>query len=126
MLGARTFVETTEFSRWQPRFLPGDAYGELQKELIADPHRGDVMPGCGGLRKLRIADPRRQKGKRGGARVIYLHIPEANQFLMLDVYGKGEKDDLTSAEKKGLRQLASQYKKLIVEAARKNKPEPRP
>ncbi|MEI8371476.1 MAG: addiction module toxin RelE [Planctomycetota bacterium] len=58
----RRFVETTEFSKWQPAFLAGDAYGELQKELIANPQRGDVMPGCGGLRKLRIADPKRQKG----------------------------------------------------------------
>ena len=119
----KTFVETTEFSKWQPRFLPGNAYAELQKELIASPQKGDVMPGCGGLRKLRIADPKRQKGKRGGGRVIYLHIPEAEQFLMLDIYGKDEKDDLTPAEKKDLRELAREYKRLIVEAARKAKKE---
>jgi hypothetical protein len=76
------------------------------------------MPGCGGLRKVRIADPRRQKGKRGGARVIYLHIPEANQFLMLDIYGKNEKDDLTSTEKKDLRDLAREYKRLIAKTAK--------
>ena len=122
----KTFVETSEFSKWQPRFLPGDAYAELQKKLIANPRKGDVMPGCGGLRKLRIADPKRQKGKRGGARVIYLHIPEADQFLMLDIYGKGEKDDLTPAEKKDLRELAREYKRLIVEAARKAKKEQEP
>ena len=77
------------------------------------------MLGCGGLRKLRIADPKRQKGKRGGARVIYLYIPEANQFLMLDVYSKGQKDDLSPSEKKDLRELAREYKRLIVEAAQK-------
>ena len=98
--------------------MPGEAYAELQKELIANPQKGDVMPGCGGLRKVRIADPRRQKGKRGGARVIYLYIPEANQFLMLDIYGKNEKDDLTPAEKKDLRELAREYKRLIAETAK--------
>ena len=51
------FVETSVFSKRQPRFLPGDAYTDLQKELIADPGKGSVMPGCGGLRKLRISDP---------------------------------------------------------------------
>lgn len=122
----KTFVETSEFSKWQPRFLPGDAYAELQRELIANPQRGGVMPGCGGLRKLRIADPKRQKGKRGGARVIYLHIPEAEQFLMLDVYGKGEKEDLTPAEKKELRELAREYKRRIIEAVRKAKEEQEP
>jgi hypothetical protein len=122
----KTFVETTDFSKWQPRFLPGNAYAELQRELVASPQKGDVIPGCGGLRKLRIADRRRQKGKRGGARVIYLHIPEANQFLMLDIYGKGEKDDLTPAEKKNLRELAREYKRLIVESVRKPKEEQEP
>ena len=123
----KTFVETTEFSRWHPKFLPGDACFKLQKELVANPQKGDVMPGCGGLRKLRIADPRRQKGKRGGARVIYLHIPEVSQFLMLDIYSKGEKDDLSPAEKKDLRELAREYKRLIVEAAqRANKKEQEP
>jgi len=121
-----TFAETTEFSRWQPRFLPGGAYADLQKDLIANPQRGDVMPGCGGLRKLRIADPKRQKGKRGGARVIYFHIPGATQFLMVDIYGKGEKEDLTPAEKRGLRELAREYKALVVEAARKSKEEQAP
>jgi hypothetical protein len=117
----KTFVETTEFSEWQPRFLPGSAYAELQKALVAHPQKGSVMPGCGGLRKLRIADRKRQKGKRGGARVIYRYIPEVDQFLMLDIYSKGEKEDLTPAEKKDLRELARAYKSLIVEAARKVK-----
>ncbi len=122
----KTFVETTEFSNSQPRFLPDDTYAELQRELIASPRKGDVMPGCGGLRKLRIADPKRQKGKRGGARVIYLHIPEVDQFLMLDIYGKGEKDDLTFAEKKELRELAGEYKRIIVAASREAKKEQEP
>jgi len=114
-----TFVETTDFSRQQSRFLPGQTYVDFQKELIAHPDKGDVMPGCGGLRKLRIADPVRRKGKRGGARVIYLHIPEVNQFLMLDIYGEDEKDDLTPAEKKSLRELARQYKQVVVRASKR-------
>jgi putative transcriptional regulator len=122
----KQFIETTEFSKCQPRFLPGDAYVELQEELAANPRRGNVMPGCGGLRKLRVADPKRQRGKRGGARVIYLHIPEADRFLMLDVYGKGEKEDLSPAEKKDLGELAREYKKIIVDAAKHRRKDPEP
>ena len=69
------------------------------------------MPGCGGLRKIRAADPKRGKGKRGGARVIYLHVPAAKRFYLLDVYGKDEKADLSANEKKQLRQLAEQLKR---------------
>ena len=112
-----------EFAKLQPRFLPGDAYTNLQQELTANPAKGRVMPGCGGLRKVRIADPRRQKGKRGGARVIYLHIPEVEQFLMLDIYGKDEKEDLTPGERKRLRTFAQEYKTRIIEACKAAKKE---
>jgi hypothetical protein len=46
--------------------------------------------------------------------------------LMLDIYGKGEKDDLTPVEKKDLRELAREYKRLMVEAAEKAKKEQEP
>jgi putative transcriptional regulator len=90
----------------------------LQQELVARPQLGHVMPGCGGLRKLRIPDPKRHKGKRGGARIVYLHIAEVGQFLMLDVYGKDEKEDLTPAEKMELRELAREYRNQVIESHR--------
>jgi hypothetical protein len=74
---------------------------------MTDPDRGEVMPGCGGLRKARFAEQRRGKGKRGGVRVIYLHIPEADRIDMLTIYSKGEKEDLSEDEKKTLRALAA-------------------
>jgi hypothetical protein len=79
-----------------------------------DPEKGDVMPGCGGLRKLRIGDPKRGKGKRGGARAIYLDVPEAGVIFFLDLYGKDEKDDLSPVEKKVLKTLAEGYKREVV------------
>jgi hypothetical protein len=67
----KTFVETAEFTEWVKEHLSDDALSELQRELLNAPDTGSVMPGCGGLRKMRVADPRRGQGKRGGARVIY-------------------------------------------------------
>ena len=54
--------------------MSDEALADCQRELLNDPEMGSVMPGCGGLRKMRVAHPRRGKGKRGGARVIYLHV----------------------------------------------------
>lgn len=71
------FVESREFTEWVTEFLSGDAYSHLQQELMEQPDKGDVTKGCAGLRKVRMADPKRSKGKRGGARIIYLHVPEA-------------------------------------------------
>lgn len=74
------FIETSEFTEWVSEHLTDDLYSSLQQELMADPEKGDVIKGCGGLRKVRVADPKRKKGKRRGARIIYLHVPEARWF----------------------------------------------
>ena len=102
----RLFIETAEFTEWVKEYLSNDGLAALQRVLLTDPKTGDVMPGCGGLRKLRVADPKRGKGKRGGARVIYLHIEEADQIHLITVYGKDQKDDLSAEDKKLFRQLA--------------------
>jgi hypothetical protein len=111
-----TFIESSGFTEWVVEHLPDETYAALQQQLMADPDSGDVMKGCGGLRKARTADPSRGKGKRGGARVIYLYVPEARWFFMLDIYGKGEKDDLNAKERKQLAQLADRLKKQALAA----------
>jgi hypothetical protein len=101
----KTFIETAEFTEWVKEYLSDDALSDLQRELLNAPDAGSVMPGCGGLRKMRAADPRRHKGKRGGVRVIYLHIEEVDQIHLITVYGKVQKDDLSDGDKKLYREL---------------------
>ncbi len=112
-----TFIEAFGFTEWVSEFLSDEALADLQVLLLmATPDAGDVIPGCGGLRKIRVADSRRAKGKRGGIRVIYLYVPEAKWFLLIDAYNKDEKDDLTADEKGLLAQLASQFKQEAIAA----------
>jgi putative transcriptional regulator len=112
---SKVFVETTVFTKIRNEFLSEKDYEDLQKDLADRPDWGDVMPGCGGLRKLRIADPKRGKGKRSGARLIYLYIPQTAHFLMLDIYGKNEKEDLSANDKRDLRQLAQVFKEQMIQ-----------
>ena len=115
-----TFVEASWFTeRWKAR-MGDESYRELQNELAERPEKGKVMSGCGGLRKLRFADLRRGKGKRGGVRIIYLHTPEASRIDFLDVYGKDEKDDLAPKEKKILRDLTKSVRREALESFRRN------
>ncbi len=116
------FVESRNFTKWVSAYFPDEAYAELQQELMDNPQKGGAIRGCGGLRKVRSADPQRGKGKRGGTRVIYLYVPEAKWFFMLDVYGKGEKEDLTPDEKKQLTALAGELKKQAIAAAKRWQP----
>ncbi|GAC1474660.1 MAG: type II toxin-antitoxin system RelE/ParE family toxin [Isosphaeraceae bacterium] len=114
----KTFIESGEFTKWVKSYLADEDLAALQRELLTDPEEGDVMPGCGGLRKLRVADPKRGKGRRGGARVVYLHIAEADVIDLMDVYGKDEQEDLTADQKKILKALADRYKRAVLLAAR--------
>jgi hypothetical protein len=117
-----TFVESSDFSSERKRFMDDAAFRAFQNDLVAAPLRGDVMPGCGGLRKVRIGDPSRGKGKRGGARVIYLLIPEADRIDLLLVYGKDEQEDLTPVQRKTLKSLADRMRKeAVAHKARKGR-----
>ena len=73
-------------------------YEVLQRYLIDEPDRGDIIKGSGGIRKLRWKVTGR--GKRGGARVIYYWAVRRDTILMLTVYSKSERDDLAADELK--------------------------
>jgi hypothetical protein len=68
--------------------------------LAANPMAGDIMPGCGGARKLRVARP--GKGKSGGYRVITWFGGDDVPVFLLTVFGKNERANLTKAERNGL------------------------
>lgn len=63
------FIETKLFSRLVVEYLTDEDYAKLQRVLIEDPEAGELIPGSGGVRKLRWGGAGR--GKRGGIRVIY-------------------------------------------------------
>jgi hypothetical protein len=81
-----SFVETRLFTRLVQQYLSDDEYVRLQEALIADPTAGDVIPGSGGVRKLRWGAAGR--GKRGGLRVIYFLRTRQGQIWMLTLYPK--------------------------------------
>jgi len=64
-----SFIETRLFTKLVVEYLSDEEYGALQRALMMDPDAGPVIPGSGGVRKLRWAAPGR--GKRGGYRVVY-------------------------------------------------------
>ena len=71
--------------------------------VAADPTAGEIMPGCGGARKLRIARP--GKGKSGGYRVITYFGGDDVPVFLLTVFGKNEKANLNKAERNALAAL---------------------
>jgi len=99
-------IETTVFTRRIDELLSDDEYGLLQEELVARPDLGKIIPGSGGLRKLRWALSGR--GKRGGARIIYYWVVDKDTILMLYAYAKNELTDLTPLQLNLLRKVVEE------------------
>ncbi len=95
------FFETSVFTHRVTTLLSDDEYAALQQVLVENPKAGDLIPGSGGLRKLRWGLEGR--GKRGGARVIYYYVFSREQFYMLLIYGKNEQDDLSAEQLRALK-----------------------
>ncbi len=120
-------MEAPAFTRHISEYLTDDAYRILQTELTSSPELGDVMPGTGGFRKLRWADVRRGKGRRGGLRIIYYYFLSNHQIWLMTLYGKNEAVDLSPTEKKALKaaidaELKMRETKRVVEKRRSRRP----
>jgi hypothetical protein len=79
---------------------------EMETAVLADPEAGDVIPGTGGIRKVRFAMAGR--GKRGGGRAIYFVWWAEDVVFMLAAYAKADQSDLSEAQKKALTALAKE------------------
>jgi hypothetical protein len=99
-------VETSIFTRQVQELLSDEEYGKLQAALVSRPTLGSLIKSTRGLRKMRWAVP--GKGKRGGVRVIYYWAVRQDQLLMLFMYPKTERDDLSRPQLKILREIVEQ------------------
>lgn len=93
-----TIVETHSFYKQSRKVLAESEIEELKNFLALNPQAGDIIPGLRGIRKVRWQA--NQKGKSGGARIIYFFHNLDIPVFLLDIYAKSEKGDITSQEKK--------------------------
>jgi len=98
-----SFSETSIFTRQVADLMSDDELNALQWALMANPEKGDLIRGSGGLRKLRWAGSGR--GKRGGLRVIYYWHVAGSIILLLLAYPKSAQNDLTPDQLKILKSI---------------------
>lgn len=87
-----TFIESSIFARILPAYLDDDEYSDLQQFLMQNPEAGDLVPGSGGVRKVRWRQ--HGTGKRGGLRIIYIVRYRPNEFWMLTLYAKTQRENV--------------------------------
>jgi len=107
------FIESRAFTR-RLQELAGpaaqDVLARIQVDLMNNPARGDVVPGLGGVRKARSANPARGKGKRGGYRYLFLYLEHRGHAHLLLLLDKNEQADLSEQQRKEIRRLVQQVK----------------
>lgn len=103
-----TFVEHPTFTKQAQELFEDEEFRLFQWDLATRSEAGDVIPGLGGLRKIRWGA--KGKGKRGGARIIYLLIPKPGIIYLFYAYTKGDLSDLSPEQKKRLRQAVTDIK----------------
>jgi len=111
-----TVVETPEFLARIDRLMTEGERELLIAYLAANPTAGGLIPGTGGVRKLRWGLAGR--GKRGGARVIYFYQKADFPLFALTIFAKNERADLTQRDRNDLRGLT----KLLVDTYRRTRP----
>jgi hypothetical protein len=109
-------VETPEFLSATRKLMSDEERALLVDYLAHNPTAGDLIPGTGGVRKLRWGLEGR--GKRGGARVIYFHHDAGMPLFALTAFAKNEQADLSQQDRNDFRQLTT----LLVEAFKRRKP----
>lgn len=96
------FIEDHGFQKRRKGLLDDEELFGLLEWLAVHPDVGEIISGSGGLRKVRWAA--KGQGKRGGSRVIYFWWMGQDRILLLDIYAKGEQENLAADEIQKLRQ----------------------
>jgi hypothetical protein len=111
----RRFVESRGFSADRARLertgeLTMENIVALEQDIMANPDTGDMVPGTGGLRKVRVGQRQVRRGKRGGLRVYYLDLAASKVTHLVAIFGKREKSDLSPLERKAVATLVRKLK----------------
>jgi len=114
------FVRFPAFTRdWERFGLDGEDLRLLELEILENPTRAPVVQGTGGLRKVRYAGRKSAKGKSGAYRVCYVVYPEFGTIVLATVFGKNEKADLSSADRRAVAAVVEAFRaELRVEFLR--------
>jgi hypothetical protein len=101
-----TVVETQVYLRAAAAIFDADERDAIVAMVSSDPGCGDLMPGTGGFRKVRVG--RAGMGKRGGARVVYIVRRDDMPIFLMTAYAKNDKGNLTMRERNELGKMADE------------------
>jgi len=109
----REFIYFKIFDKyWSEMGLTIENLIQLENTIMDNPTIGKIIQGTGGVRKMRFILPN-NKGKSGGARILFVDYVSYEKTLLLTVYPKGVKDGITDSEKKQLKKIVEGISKEL-------------
>jgi hypothetical protein len=115
-----TFLHLEIFDdEWEALGLGVDDLQELQGAILAAPGRYPIIRGTEGLRKIRFAPSRGARGKSGAYRVGYVRFPDFGFILLVTVWGKNDKSDLSARDRNGIAAIVQDIRRAL--GARKDR-----
>jgi hypothetical protein len=110
-----TFGQTVAFdAQWRRLRLTDEDLQALESLIMERPEAGVVMQGTGGLRKIRFAPPSWHTGKSGATRVCYVAYTEFGHCLLVELFAKNEKVNLSAAGKMAARRAVEAFRRRLL------------
>jgi hypothetical protein len=108
------FIQLDGFKRsWRRLGLTDLDLKALRTMIATAPGIAPVIQGTGGLRKFRFKDPKSNRGKSGGYRVCYAYFESHGIALLVQIYPKSRKDDLSASERRNIKEQLEQFGHLL-------------
>jgi hypothetical protein len=112
------FIQIDPFpGQWAKLKLADDDLRAIEMGIMVAPSGSPVVPGTNGLRKMRIAMPGSNRGKRGSYRVYYVYFQEYGMVLLMAILAKNDREDLKKSDKNALSQVITRLKQLLEAGA---------
>jgi hypothetical protein len=110
-----TFLHLELFDEeWSDLGLRDDDLQELQSAILGSPERFPIIQGTDGLRKVRFAPSREARGERGAYRVAYVPIREFGFILLMTIWGKNEKSDLSARDRNAIAAVVRDIRRVLA------------
>lgn len=107
-------IATNQFKREVKKILTAKDIDEIASHLQINPEAGDIVQGTGGVRKLRWVNPKNNKGKSGGLRILYYYNGDI-LILLLSAYSKSDSENVSEAERNRLKEIVPVLTKEAME-----------
>jgi len=100
-------------SDWKDLDLGDDELSQLEIQIMISPQQGPVIPGCGGIRKMRFSPASWHRGRRGAVRVLYAVFPDYSIAVLGAAFAKSEQENISADDRRSLKALVREIKSVL-------------